>query len=149
MNLGILGVAETRWTNDGRIIDGEYDFIYSGGNEHKYGVRFMLKKCVPDSLIGFWPVSDRLIMIKLSGKPFNINVIHVYALTSSHNDEEQEEFYESIIKVMSYTKSGEIVIIMGDWNAKVGSQYEYPVTGKHGLGKRKLYGAKLINFCWA
>ena len=86
-----------------------------------------LKKYVADSLIGFWPVSDRLIMIKLSRQLFNINVIQVYAPTSSHNDEEHEEFYESIDNVMGHTKSGEIVTIMGDWNAKVGNQYEYPV----------------------
>ena len=88
----------------------------------------MLKKYVADSLIGFWQVSDRLIMIKLSGKRFNINVIHVFAPTSSHNDEEHEEFYESNNNVMGYSKSGEIVIIMGDWNAKVGNQYDYPVS---------------------
>ena len=109
----------------------------------------MLKKYVADSLIGFWPVSDRLEVTKLSGKPFNINLIQVYAPTSSQNDVEYEEFYENVDNVVGYTKSGEIVIITGDLNAKVGNQYEYPITRKYGLGKRNVYGGKLINFSWA
>ena len=133
MNHDILGVAEIWWTNDGRIINDGYNFIYSG-------VGFMLQNYVAESLIGFWSVSDRLIKIQLSGKPCNINLIQVYAPTSSHNNEEHEELYESIDYVMGHTKSGEIVIIMGDWNAKVGYQYKYPITRKYGLGKRNVYG---------
>ena len=113
----------------------------------------MMKKTVAASIMGYWPVSDRIIMVKLKGNPFNINInpfniniIQVYAPTTEHDDEEIEQFFDNIKKVMGYSKSGEINIIMGDWNAKVCDIYEYPVTGKFGLGERTERGESLINF---
>ena len=88
-------------------------------------------------------------MLKLGGAPFNVNIIQAYAPTSDHSDEEVEEFYESIQNVMKHTKSGEINIVMGDWNAKVGNQHDYPVTGGFGLGERNERGEKLVNFCFS
>ena len=99
-------------------------------------------------MVGFCPVSDRIIMAKLKGKPFNINIIQVYAPTTDHDDEEVEKFYDDIENVMKYAKSGEINIVMGDWNAKVGEQQEYPVSGKFGLGDRNDRGQRLVEFCW-
>lgn len=148
LDLDILGIAETRWNDDGRISSDQYDFIYSGGDKHQYGVGIMMKKSVASCMIGFWPVSDRIIMVRLKGKPFNINIIQVYAPTMEHDDDEIEKFYDDIGSVMKYTKSGEINIVMGDWNAKVGEQQEYPVTGKFGLGHRNDRGQRLVDFCW-
>ena len=79
----------------------------------------MLKKSVADSIIRFWPVSDRRIMKKLSGKHhLKLSLIQVYAPTSNHNDKENEEVYESTSKVMRYSKSVEIAIITCHLNAK-------------------------------
>ena len=90
LNLEILGVAETRWNDDGRISSDLYDFIHSGDDKHQYGVGIMMKKSVTSCMVGFWPVSDRIIMAKLKGKPFNINIIQVYAPTTDRDDEEVE-----------------------------------------------------------
>jgi hypothetical protein len=148
LNLDILGIAETRWNDDGRISNDQYEFIYSGGEKHQHGTGIMMKKSVASCMVGFWPVSDRIIMVKLKGKPFNINIIQIYAPTTEHDDDEVENFYNDIENVMKYTKSGEINIVMGDWNAKVGEQQEYPVTGKFGLGDRNDRGQRLVDFCW-
>ena len=70
-------------------------------------------------MMGFWPILDRIIMLKLKAKPFNIAVIQVYVPTEDRSDEEIEEFYEEINKELKYVKSDEIPIVMRDWNAKV------------------------------
>ena len=79
-------------------------------------------------------------MLKLGGTPLNENTTQAYAPTSDHSDEEVEESYESIQTVMKHTKSGEINLVMGDWNANVGNQHEYPVTGGFGLEERNARG---------
>lgn len=147
MKMDIMGISETRWTDGGRVTDGEYEFVYSGGDKRMGGVGIMMRKDVASSMTGMWPVTDRIIMVKLSGKPFNINIIQVYAPTTDHEEEEIESFYEDINKVMDYTKSGEITILMGDWNAKVGDAPEHPVVGNCGLGERNNRGTRLVNFC--
>ena len=70
------------------------------------------------------------------------------APTIDHGDDEVMKFYKDIGNVMEYAKSGEISILMGDWNAKVGEQLEHPVTGKFGLGNRNDRGQRLVGFCW-
>ena len=147
MKLDILGISETRWSNEGKISEKDYTMVYSGAEKHQYGVGIMMKSSIADSMIGYWPVSDRIIMMKLAGKPTNINIIQVYAPTQDHSDEELEKFYDNISDVMEYTKSGDITIILGDWNAKIGKHHEYPVTGHHGLGETNKRGLRLIDFC--
>ena len=147
LNLDILGIAETRWNDDGRISSEHYEFIYSGNDKHQYGVGIMMKKKVSLHVyVGFWPVSDRMIMMKLKGKPFNINIIQVYTPIIDHSDDEVMKFYEDIGNVMEYAKSGDISVLMGDWNAKVGGQLEHPVTGKFGFGNRNCRGQRLVDF---
>ena len=73
-----------------------------------------------------------MISVRFQGKPFNITVIQVYALTS--NAEEAEEFYEDLQDLLELTPPKDVLFIKGDWNAKVGSQEIPGVTGKFGLG---------------
>ena len=79
------------------------------------------------------------------GKPFNITVIQVYAPTS--NAEEAERFYEDLQDLLELTAKKDVLFIIGDWNAKVGSQETPGVTGKFGLGIRNEAGQRLIEFC--
>ena len=128
-------------------MDEEYVTIYSGGEKYENGVGLMMKKEVEKSMIGYWPISDRVMIMKLEGQPFNISVIQVYAPTADHPDTEVEEFYDQVKLAMQYVKSSEMLFVMGDWNAKVGSEAEYPVTGPHGLGERNDRGRRLIEMC--
>ena len=79
------------------------------------------------------------------GKPFNITVIQVYAPTS--NAEEAERFYEDLQDLLELTPKKDVFFILGDWNAKVGSQETPGVTGKFGFGRGNEAGQALIEFC--
>ena len=83
----------------------------------------------------------------LQGKPFNITVIQVYASTSNAEEAEVEWFYEDLQDLLELTPSKDVLFIIGDWNAKVGSQKTPGVTGKFGLGMRNEAGQRLIEFC--
>ena len=86
-----------------------------------------------------------MISVSFQGKPFNITVIQVYALTS--NTEEAERFYEDLQDLLELTPKKDILFIIGDWNAKVGSQETPGVTGKFGLGIQDEAQQRLIEFC--
>ena len=94
----------------------------------------------------FWPISDRVMMAKIKGQTFDINIIQAYAPTSDHSDDETEVFYEEMKQAMSYVKCGEVVIAMGD-NAKDGYGEHQDITGQFGLGSRNERGSRLLHFC--
>ena len=79
------------------------------------------------------------------GKPFNITVIQIYALIS--NAEEAEQFYEDLQDLLELTPQKDVLFIIGDWNAKVGSQEILGVTDKFGLGVQNEARQRLIEFC--
>ena len=86
-----------------------------------------------------------MISVRFQGKPFNITVIQAYAPTS--NTEEAEQFYEDLQDLLELTPKKDVLFIIGDWNAKVGSQEKAGVTGKFGLGVRNEARQRLIEFC--
>ena len=121
LKIDIMGIAELRWPGAGEIITGEGNkVLYSGGETPNRGVGIIMKRIIANKLIGCWPVSDRIIMMKLKGTPFNINVFQLYAQTEDSTEEELENFYEKLTKAREQCKEHEINIIMGDLNAKVG-----------------------------
>ena len=75
-----------------------------------------------------------MISVRLQGKPFNIMVIQVYAPTSNAEEAEVEWFYEDLQDLLELTPKKDVLFMIGDWNAKVGSQEIPVVTGKFGLG---------------
>ena len=88
-----------------------------------------------------------MISVRLQGKPFNITVIQVYAPTSNAEETEVEWFYEDLQDILEVTPQKDVLFIIGDWNAKVGSQETPRVTGKFGLGMQNEAGQRLIEFC--
>ena len=78
--------------------------------------------------------NDRMISVHLQGKPFHITVIQVYAPTSNAEEAEVERFYEDLQDILELKPPKDVLFIIGDWNAKVGSQETPEVTGKFGLG---------------
>ena len=85
--------------------------------------------------------------VRLQGKPFNITVIQVYAPTSNAEETEVQRFYEDLQDLLELTPKKDVHFIIGDWNAKVGSQETPGVTGKLGFGIRNEAGQRLIEFC--
>ena len=75
-----------------------------------------------------------MISVRFQGKPFNTTVIQVYAPTSNAKETEVERFYEDLQDLLELTPPKDVLFIIGDWNAKVGSQKTPGVTGKFGLG---------------
>ena len=88
-----------------------------------------------------------MISVHLHDKPFNIMVIQVYAPTSNAEEAEVEWFYEDLQDLLELTRKKDVLFIIGDWNAKVGSQETPGVTGKFGLAMGNEAGQRLIEFC--
>ena len=88
-----------------------------------------------------------MISIHFQGKPFNITVIQVYAPTSNAEEAELEWFYEDLQDFLGLTPKNDVLFIIRDWNAKVGSQEIPGVTGKFGLRVQNEAGQKLTEFC--
>ena len=88
-----------------------------------------------------------MISVRFQGKPFNITVIQVYALTSNAEEAEVEWFYEDLQDLLELIPKKDVLFIIGDWNAKVGSQETPGVTSKFGRGVQNEAGQRLIAFC--
>src|SRR5574341_1457370 len=89
---------------------------------------------VRNAVLGCNLKNDRMISVRFQGKPFNITVIQVYAPTSNAEEAEVEQFYEYLQDLLELTTKKDVLFIIGDWNAKVGSQETPGVTDKFGLG---------------
>ena len=88
-----------------------------------------------------------MISVRFQGKPFSVTVIQVCALTSNTEEAEAEQFYEDLQDLLELTPKKDVLFIIGDWNAKVGSQETPGVTGKYGLGVQNEAGQRLTEFC--
>ena len=88
-----------------------------------------------------------MISVHFQGKPFNITVIQVYVPTSNAKKAEVERFYKDLQDLLELTHKKDVLFIIRDWNAKVGSQETPGVTGKFGLGIRNEAGQRLTEFC--
>ena len=107
----------------------------------------MVNKRVWNAVLGCNLKNDRIISVRFQGKPFNITVIQVYAPTSNTEEAEVQRFYEDLHDLLELTLKKGVLFIIGDWNAKVGSQETPGVTGKFGLGIQNEAGQRLREFC--
>ena len=107
----------------------------------------MVNKRVRNAVLGCNLKNDRMISVHFQGKPFNITVIQAYVPTNNAEDAEVERFYEDLQDLLELTPKKDVLFIIRDWNAKVGSQETPGVTGKFGLGVRNEAGQKLTEFC--
>ena len=85
--------------------------------------------------------------VHFQSKPFNITVIQVYAPTNNAEEAEVERFYEDLQNLVELTPKKDVLFIIGDWNAKVGSQETPGVTGKLGLKMWNEAGQRIIEYC--
>ena len=148
VNIDILRISELKWIGMGEFnSDGHY--IYYCGQEslRRNGVAMMVNKRVQNAVLECNLKNDRMISVHFQGKPFNTMVIQVYALTSNAEEAEVERFYKDLQDLLELTPQKDVLFIIGDWNAKVGSQEIPGVTGKFGLGVQNEAGQRLIVFC--
>ena len=86
-DIDILDIAETRWIDSGVIDKDQHVMYFSGGQKHANGVGIIVKKKWSKSVQGFIPRSDRVMMLKIEGKPFNVVIVQCYAPTQDHSEE--------------------------------------------------------------
>ena len=141
VNVDILGISELKWTGRGEF-NSDNHYIYYCGQEslRRNGVAIIVNKRVQNAVLGCNLKNDRMISVHFQGKPFNITVIQVFAPTSNAKEAEVEQFYEDVQDLLELTPKKDALFIMGDWNAKVGSQETPGVTGKFGLGVQNKAG---------
>ncbi|XP_030751543.1 craniofacial development protein 2-like [Sitophilus oryzae] len=121
VNIDILGCSEVRWPNSGHCKIDDYDVYHCGDTttQNRNGVAMIVSKEVNNCVINFMGISNRVALLKINVKPFNINIIQSYAPTSESSDQEIEIFYEQLRTALKYTKKQEVNIPLGDFNAKV------------------------------
>ena len=148
VNVDILGISKLKWTGMGEFNSDDH-YIYNCGQESLRinGVAIMVNKRVQNAVLGCNLKNDRMISVRFQGKPFSITVIQVCAPTSNAEEAEVERFYEDLQDPLELTPKKDALFIIGDWNAKVGSQKTPGVTRKFGLGIRNEAGRRLIEFC--
>ena len=143
----ILGLAEVRWTGSGELNGGEV--LWSGEEEkHEKGVGFLLSKRAKRSLLGYNPVSPRIIVARFSGHPFNLACVQVYAPTTDSTDAQMDDFYGQLETIFNSLPRKDVKIVMGDWNAKIGVDNTgwQQVMGRYGYGNRNERGEELLEF---
>ena len=134
VNVDILGISELRWAGMGECNSDDHYIYYCGQESLKRnGVAIMVNKRVQNAVLGCNLKNNRMISVRFQGKPFNIMVILVYAPSSNAEEAEVERFYEDLQDLSEPTPNKDVLFIIGDWNAKVGSQETPGVTGKVGL----------------
>ena len=143
VNVDILGIRELKWTGMGEFNSDDH-YIYYFGQESLRRNEVMVNKRVQNAVLRYNLTNDRMISVHLQGKPFNITVIQVYAPTINAEETEVERFYEDLLEL---TPKKDVLFIIGDRNAKVGSQEIPGVTGTFGLGIWNEAGKRLIEFC--
>ena len=148
VNIDILGISKLEWIGMGEFNSDDH-YIYYCGQEslRRNGVAIMVNKRVRNAGLGCNPKNDRMISVHFQGKPFSIMVIQVYAPTNNAEEAEVERFYEDLQDLLELTPKKDVLFIIGDWNAKVGSQETPGVIGKFGLGMWNEAGQRLIEFC--
>ena len=136
VNINILRISELKWTGMGEFNSND-PYIYYCGQEflRRNGEAIIVNERVQNAVLGCSLKNDRMISVCFQGKQFNITVIQVYAPTSNAEEAEVERFYEDLQDLQEPTPKKDVLLIIGDWNAKVGSQETPGVTGKFGLGK--------------
>ena len=119
VNVDILGISELKWTGMGEFNSDDH-YIYYCGQEslRRNGVAIMVNKRVRNTVLGCNFKNDRMISVRLQGKPFNITATQAYAPTSNAEEAEVEWFYEDLQDLLEPTPKKDVLFITGDWNEK-------------------------------
>ena len=146
VNTDILGISKLKWAGMGEFNSDDH-YIYYCGQEslRRNGVAIMVNRSLKRST---WTQSQKQQNdLCFQGKAFNIQVIQVYAPTHNAEEAEVEQFYEDLQDLLELTTKKDVPLIIGDWNAKVGSQETPGVTGKFSHGVQNEAGQRLTEFC--
>ena len=141
VNIGILRIRELKCTGMGEFNSDDH-YIYCRQESLRRNAVAIIVNKSPQCSTWMQCQIDRMISVHFRGKLFNITVIQAYALTSNAEEAEVEWFYEDLKDLLELIPKKDVLFIIGDWNAKVGSQEVPGVTGKFGLGVRNEAGQR-------
>lgn len=155
-NLDLLGISESRWTGAGqkKLATGEL-LLFSGHEEanapHSQGVALMLTKMAQRALIGWEAHGPRILTacFRTTNRRINMDIIQCYAPTNDSEEDVKEDFYNRLLTIIQACPRRNIIVTMGDFNAKIGSNnqgYE-EIMGKQGLGEMNENGERFANLC--
>ena len=142
VNTNILGISQLKWTGMGEFNSEDHYIYYCGQESLRINEVAIIVKRVRNAVLGCHLKNNRTISVRFQGKSFNIIVIQVYALTSNAEEAEVEWFYEDLQDLLELAPKRDILLIIGDWNAKAGRQEIPGVTGKFGLGVQNEAGQR-------
>ena len=147
----VLGLCEVRWKNFGETTTDDGHRLYFSGrsDKHQHGVGFLVNRNIVNTVMGCKPVSSRLITIRLRSSPFNITIVQLYAPTSDYEDEVVEDFYDELQEVLDQIPKRDIIVVQGDWNAKVGENAHKDwdgVCGRYCNKESNDRGLRLLEF---
>ena len=146
--IDLMGISEAKWKGIGQVKSDDYSVYFSGNDKiERKGVAFICTEKIKKCVLGFNPISDRIITIRIQDKPIHFTFIQVYAPTSTADEEEMDYVYDALQKAIDITPKGDIMYVIGDWNAKVGKQKTAGITGRFGLGTRNGRGDTMVDFC--
>jgi len=148
MNINILGISELKWTGMGEFNSDDH-YIYHCGQEflRRNGVAPIVNKKVQNAVLVCNLKNDRMTSVHFQGKSFNATVIQVYAPTTNAEEAKVKWFYEDQQDLLELTPKKDVLFIIGDWNAKVGSQEIPGVSGEFGCGVQNGAQQRLTEFC--
>jgi len=122
LGVDICGLSEVRWGRQGHFttLDG-HTIVYSGRlTQGMSGVAVWIHRKIAGALVGYEEISDRVLVVRLQAKPRNVTLIQVYGPTTAATDEEMERFYQDLSQAVKHVLKGNMLLVMGDFNAKVG-----------------------------
>ena len=149
--LDILGISECRWTGSGRRVTNDGSVIlYSGHKDaHIRGVTLKVSKEKANTLLTRDPIIDRMIRARFNSKCSKLTVLQSYAPTNEADKEDYDTWYEQLQLAVSKVTQHDLLMIIGDMNAKVGADNTNcdRAMGKHGCGVINDNGERLVDFC--
>ena len=148
----ILCVSEARWTDSGRrILASGHTIFYSGrtDNLHRGGVAVIVTRKVEKTLLEWKPVNDRLMKVRFNSKFAKLTIIACYAPTEEAEEEEKDEFYEQLEEEIRTTPRHDVLMVIGDLNARVGEDNtgKERAMGTQGFGCANNNGERLSDLC--
>ena len=148
MNINILAISELKWTRKGEFNSDDH-YIYHCGQEflRRNGVASRVNKKVPNAVLVCNLKNDRMTSVHFQGKSFNATVVQVYAPTTNAEEAQVKWFYEDQQDLLELTPEKDVLFLIGDWNAKVGSQEIPGVRGEFGCGVQNGAEQRLTEFC--
>jgi endonuclease/exonuclease/phosphatase family metal-dependent hydrolase len=146
--MDVVALQEIRWRGHGRVNKNNYSLFYSGPETRtgQYGTGFIINTKVKRSFLSFEPLGDRMCKTRLKGRFRNLSFISAYAPTEETDNDEKTEFYDRLDKECSNVPKYDILVLLGDFNAKVGKDdFLRHVAGKHSLHNETSENRKLLS----